>query len=170
VNQTSRTIRTRGEVRRTSVTSSRSFDHVMASLDAAIGHPDMAAFRSVLGSAATDAELQKIVHDAAGPSGLMELARFDLGVVLREPFGGGFRRSLRLLVGNPLIMKQMVKHVPDGGSYAPVTILVDERADGVHLSYDTMAGYLAPYENEDALRVAEALDSRIEALLSAAAA
>jgi hypothetical protein len=29
-------------------------------------------------------------------------------------------------------MKEMVKHVPDAGSYAPVTVLVDERADGVH--------------------------------------
>jgi hypothetical protein len=167
VNQTRGTIQ--AEVRRTSVTSSRSFDHVMASLDAAIGHPEMGAFRSSLGSAATDAELQKTVHDAVGPSGLMEFARFDLGVVLREPLGGRLRRSVRLLIGNPLIMKQMVKHVPDGGSYAPVTILVDERADGVHLSYDAMAGFLAPYENPDALRVAEALDSKIDGLLSAAA-
>lgn len=30
-------------------------------------------------------------------------------------------------------MKEMVKTVPDAASYAPVTILVDERADGVHL-------------------------------------
>jgi len=48
----------------------------------------------------------------------------------------------------------MVKHVPDAGSYAPVTVLVDERADGVHLSYDRMASLLAPYENLDALEVA----------------
>ena len=36
----------------------------------------------------------------------------------------------------------MAKHVPDAGSYAPVTVLVDERADGVHLSYDKMASLL----------------------------
>ena len=41
------------------------------------------------------------------------------------------------------------------GSYAPVTVLVDERADGVHLSYDRMASFLAPYGNRDALEVAE---------------
>jgi hypothetical protein len=28
-------------------------------------------------------------------------------------------------------MKEMAKHVPDAGSYAPVTVLVDERTDGV---------------------------------------
>ena len=62
-------------------------------------------------------------------------------------------------------MKEMAKHVPDAGSYAPVTILVDERPDGVHLSYDTMAGLLAPYGNRDALTVARDLDSKIENLL-----
>jgi len=36
---------------------------------------------------------------------------------------------LRLVAGNPVIMKQMVKFVPDASSCAPVTILV-ERATG----------------------------------------
>lgn len=69
------------------------------------------------------------------------------------------------LIGNPLIMKEMARHVPDAGSYAPVTILVDERPDGVHLSYDTMASLLSPYEDLDALAVARYLDSKVEALL-----
>jgi uncharacterized protein (DUF302 family) len=75
---------------------------------------------------------------------------------------------VRLVIGNPLIMKQMVEHVPDAGSYAPVTILVDERPDGVHLSYDTMVGYLAPYGNAAAKKVAQELDAKVEALLAAA--
>ena len=29
--------------------------------------------------------------------------------------------------------------------YAPVTVLVDERSDGVHISYDRMVSLLAPY-------------------------
>ena len=36
---------------------------------------------------------------------------------------------------------------------------------GVHLSYDKMAGLLAPYGNPDALAVARDLDSKIEDLL-----
>jgi hypothetical protein len=35
-------------------------------------------------------------------------------------------KIVRLLIGNPLIMKEMAKHVADAGSYAPVTVLVDE--------------------------------------------
>jgi hypothetical protein len=38
-------------------------------------------------------------------------------------------------------MKEMVKNVPDAGSYAPVTVLIDERPDGVHLSYDKMESH-----------------------------
>jgi hypothetical protein len=34
-------------------------------------------------------------------------------------------KIVRLLIGNPLIMKEMAKHVADAGSYAPVTVLVD---------------------------------------------
>ena len=62
------------------------------------------------------------------------------------------------------------RRAPDAGSYAPVTILIDERSDGVHLSYDRMASFLAPYENAEALKVAKDLDAKVKALLSAAAA
>jgi hypothetical protein len=66
-------------------------------------------------------------------------------------------------------MKKMAEHVHDAASYAPVTILVDERVDGVHLSYDLMASYLLPYGNLSALKVAGELDAKVKALLTAAA-
>jgi len=59
---------------------------------------------------------------------------------------------------------------PDAGSYAPVTVLVDERAEGVYLSYDRMTSFLAPYQNAEALKVARDLDAKVEALLASAAA
>ena len=58
-------------------------------------------------------------------------------------------------------MKEMARTVPDAASYAPITILVDERADGVHLSYDCMASLIAPYGSEPALAVATELDAKI---------
>ena len=50
---------------------------------------------------------------------------------------------LRLVVGNPLIMKEMARMRSRRGIVRADTILVDERADGVHLSYDTMASLIA---------------------------
>src|SRR5690349_1855964 len=76
---------------------------------------------------------------------------------------------VRLIMGNPLIMQQMARHVPDAGSYAPVTVLVDERPDGVHISYDRMASLLAPYRNSEALAVARDLDEKVEGFLYEAA-
>ena len=48
--------------------------------------------------------------------------------------------------------------------------LIDERPDGVHLSYDRMTSFLAPYNNAAALNVARELDAKVEALLASAAA
>jgi hypothetical protein len=84
--------------------------------------------------------------------------------------GSNTPKIVRFVIGNPLIMKGMAKHVPDAGSYAPVTILIDERPNGVHLSYDRMASFLAPYGNAEALAVARELDSKIERLLRETAA
>ena len=96
--------------------------------------------------------------------------QLDQGAVLQKETGQDTPRIIRFLIGNPLIMKEMAKHVPEAGSYAPVTVLVDERTDGVHLSYDRMASFLAGYGNRDAFQVAEDLDNKIETLLREAAA
>jgi uncharacterized protein (DUF302 family) len=157
------------QVQRFSVTSRKSFDDVVKSLTATIGRPDMVEFQKGVGASRTLAELEQVVRRAIGSSGLMEFVRFDLGEILRKEGGGEGSRILRLVVGNPLIMKEMAKSVPDAASYAPVTVLVDERADGTHVSYDSMASLLAPYGSQEALRVAHDLDSKIEKLIRAAA-
>jgi uncharacterized protein (DUF302 family) len=157
-------------VQRVSIASSKPFEDVVAKFEAAIGHPDMKTLFGDIGSAKTYAEMEEVIHKATGPSGLMEFIRFDLGAILRKETGGNTPKSLRFLVGNPLIMKQMAVHVADAGSYAPVTILIDERPDGVHLSYDRMASFLATYGSAEALKVAQDLDSKVDVLLTAAAA
>ena len=35
-------------------------------------------------------------------------------------------KIVRLVIGNPLVMKEMAKHIPDAGSYARVTVLVND--------------------------------------------
>lgn len=156
-------------VRRFSLVSPRPFEEIVRRLTATIGHPDMNAFHGAVAAARTAADLDEVVRDAIGSSQLMEFARFDAGEVLRKERGGSGPKILRLVVGNPLIMKEMVKSVPDAASYAPVTILVDERSDGVHLSYDSMASLIAPYGSQAALVVAKELDVKIEDLLDTAA-
>ena len=157
------------QLRRISVVSSKPFEEIVRRLMATIGHPDMNAFHEAVVAATTVADLEDVVHQAIGSSGLMEFVRFDAGEVLRKERGGQGPKILRLVVGNPLIMKEMANTVPDAASYAPVTILIDERADGVHLSYDSMASLLAPYGSQAALLVARDLDTKVEGLLKTAA-
>jgi uncharacterized protein (DUF302 family) len=157
-------------VDRISVTSFKPFDEVVKTLEAGVGHPDMSAFIKEVTAAQTEAELEQIVSRATGPSELMVFMRLDIGGVLRKEQGTSARKSYRFIIGNPVTMKSMVKHVADAASYAPVTILVDERADGVHLSYDRMASFLAPYGGEEALKVARELDAKVEKLITRAAA
>jgi hypothetical protein len=157
------------QVRRFSVVSSRPFEEVVGRLTATIGHPDMKAFLGAVDAARTVADLDEVVQGTIGPSRLMEFVRFDAGEILRKGPGGQGPKLLRVLVGNPLIMREMAKTVPDAASYAPVTILVDERPDGVHLSYDSMASLIAPYGSQAALAVARDLDAKVESLLETAA-
>jgi uncharacterized protein (DUF302 family) len=158
------------EMERFSLTTSTPFDEVISRVNAAIGHPDMAEFGRSTHEARSFAELKSAVEKGLSKAGLMLFMQLDHGAVLRKETGHETPKMIRFVIGNPLIMKEMAKHVPDAGSYAPVTVLVDERADGVHLSYDRMASFLAPYGNAQALAVARDLDAKIETLLRDSAA
>jgi hypothetical protein len=122
------------KVQRVSVTFFKGFHDVVAAFEAAIGHPDMNGFSKNVPPQKTFAEVEKIVQGATGQSELMEFTHIDLGKVLQKRNGVDARQSLRFVVGNPVIMSAMVQHVADAGSYAPVTILIDEGPDGVQVS------------------------------------
>ena len=155
-------------IQRFSVVSSGSFEDVVQKLTATIGRPDISLFHKGVIAASTIDDLEDLVQRSIGSSGLMEFMRFDAGEVLNKETGQG-SKILRLLVGNPIIMKEMARFVPDAAAYAPVTILVDKRNDGVHLSYDTMSSLIAFYGSEPALKVAQDLDDKIVRLLDTAA-
>ena len=157
------------EVERFTVTSAKPFDEVIAAIKASIGKPNMTEFWKSTQRATSAAELEDAIQQVLGETGLMLFVEFDHGMILRKGTERLLSKIIRLVLGNPLIMKEMAKHVPDAGSYAPVTVLVDERAGGVHLSYDRMASLLAPYGNPDALEVACELDAKVEDLLQKAA-
>ena len=158
------------EMERLTVISARPFDEVVAAIKASTGNPNMAEFWKSTQEAKSATDLEVAIQPVLGRTGLMLFVEFDQGMILRKGTDRHGSRIIRLVVGNPLIMKEMAKHVPDASSDAPVTVLVDERADGVHLSYDRMASLLAPYGNNEALKVARDLDAKVEDLLRQAAA
>ncbi len=75
-------------------------------------------------------------------------------------------RLVRLIAGNPVTMGEMTRHVADAGSYAPVTILIQELPDeGSRVAYDSVASAIAPYHDAAASEVARRLDTEVLTLL-----
>jgi uncharacterized protein (DUF302 family) len=157
-------------VQRCSIISRKPFDAVLAAVEEAIGRPNMVEFAAKVAAATTFEEMRNVINESVSEIGLMEFMRLDHGAILAKAGVDHDPKSVRVIMGNPLIMQSMARLVPDAGSYAPVTVLVDERADGVHLSYDRMASLLAPYGNSEVLNIARDLDAKVENLLRQAAA
>lgn len=121
-------------VERYSLISDRPFELVLSTLKSVIGHPDMTKLWEEIGRADTFRQVESIVKSSLGPSRLMQLGEFDDGGFIRKDRGEGTPQSMRLLIGNPLTMKEMTELVPDAAAYAPVTLLIDERNGKVHVS------------------------------------
>ena len=75
------------KVERFSVTSPKPFGEVVKALEASVGHPNMNTFMSDIISAKSFTDLEKMIHAATGPSGLMQFVRFDLGEIVRKERG-----------------------------------------------------------------------------------
>jgi len=155
-------------VQRWSITTQKPFDAVVAAVEEAIGRPNMIEFVAKMSGATSYEEMCDVVHDSITEIGLMEFMRLDHGAVLAKAGVEGDPKSVRLIMGNPLIMQSMARLVPDAGSYAPVTVLIDQRPDGVHLSYDEIASFLAPYGNAEVLKIARDLDAKVKGVLEGA--
>jgi uncharacterized protein (DUF302 family) len=152
-------------VQRWSIVSHKPFENVVAAVEAAIGRPNMSEFAKDIAAASTYPEMREVVLNAVSEIGLMEFMRLDVGAVLAKAHPGRNPKSVRLIIGNPLIMESLARLVPDAASYAPVTVLIDHRSDGVHLSYDEMASLLAPYGNAEAVEIAGELDVKVRRML-----
>jgi len=153
--------------------SERPFAAVLDGIFGGISQPDIEALFSKLAASTSYEQFSSLVQQAQGSIGLMRFLQLDCDSALtldpQAPDWDG-RRLVRLIAGNPVTMGHMTRHVADAGSYAPVTVLVDERPDGLHLTYDRMASLLAPYGSSEGLAIARALDMKIERLLRGAAA
>jgi hypothetical protein len=98
---------------------------------------------------------------------LIRFLQPDLDTVLAfDPQARQPRRRLVRLIGNPVTMRQMTRHLPAAGSYAPVIILIQELpGGGTQVAYDTVASAIAPYGDAAASQVAQRLDTEVLGLL-----
>jgi hypothetical protein len=156
-------------VRRHVFDTDRPFARVLDGIFSGISQPDITQLLSKLAASSTYQEFSSLVEQAQGSAGLMRFLQLDLDNALSlDPQAGDWtgRRLVRLIAGNPVTMGQMTRHVPDAGSYAPVTILIEETPEGgTHVAYDSVASEIAPYRNPAASEVARRLDTEVLRLL-----
>src|ERR1700723_1814912 len=150
-------------MRRYVFTTDQPFAAVLDGIFRGVSQPDIAQLFSRL------AACSSLVEQAQGSAGLMRFYQLELDNALsldpQAPDWTG-RRLVRLIAGNPVTMGQMTRHAPDAGSYAPVTILIEETpGGGTRMAYDSVTSAIAPYDNAAASEVAERLDTEVLLLL-----
>src|SRR5580692_46485 len=149
--------------------SDRPFANVISGIYEGISQPDIETLFGELAASTTYGQLSSLVRQAQGSAGLMRFLQLDLSTVLALDPGApeeARRRLVRLIAGNPVTMGQMTRYLPDAGSYAPVTILIQETpGGGTRVAYDSVASAIAPYRNPAASEVARRLDTEVIGLL-----
>jgi hypothetical protein len=155
-------------VRRHVLTSERLFQVVLDGIYTGISQPDIGTLFAKLAESASYEEFSALVRQAQGSAGLLRFLQLDLDTALAldpQAHQAG-RRLVRLIAGNPVTMGQMTRHVPAAGSYAPITILIQELpGGGTQVTYDTVASAIAPYGDAAASQVAQRLDTEVLSLL-----
>jgi uncharacterized protein (DUF302 family) len=156
-------------MRRHVFTSEQPFASVLDGIFGGISQPDIGVLFSKLAVSTSYEQFRSLVQHAQGSAGLMRFMQLDEDKALtldpEAPDWSG-RRLVRLIAGNPVTMGEMTRHVADAGSYAPVTILIQEMPDGgTRVAYDTVASTVAPYHDAAASKVAEHLDTEVLELL-----
>lgn len=149
-------------VHRFTIRSSKQFDEVLQAIDASIGRPDTNVVMDEIAVATDGDQFKNVMDRADGSSGVIQFSRIDLTPFIR------FRRSVRIFAGDPTVMRSMAGRIPEAAAYGTVAIQIDERADGVRLSYDRIAAHVEEYEDKFVFEHARNLEKRIESLLTAA--
>ena len=152
---------------RTEVTTSIGFDEVLARLRAQMGRASVQEVVALAKTPITEAEyIHEVEERFVGESGFMLFAEIDHGGWL--PKFGINRRTVRWILGNPLIAITMIRHDITAGLFAPVELLVTEAEDGhgASLTYVRPSTLMMIADNPPLLAAAKALDEKYDTLIA----
>jgi uncharacterized protein (DUF302 family) len=81
---------------------------------------------------------------------------------------GKTSRAVQYMAGNARLANQMSRLVPEVALYAPLHFVVYEDAAGkTFVAYDNFASLLAQYQRPEVTQVAQVVEQKLEALLTA---
>ncbi|MET3650573.1 DUF302 domain-containing protein [Dyella japonica] len=154
---------------RIEVATSVKFDEVLTRLRSLMGHVNPSEIVTLAQSGITETEFVRAVQERfEGESGFMLFAEIDHGGWL-STFQIN-RRTVRWILGNPLIAVTMIRHDITAGLFAPVEILVTETEDrqGTMVTYVRPSSLMVIEENPPLLAMATLLDAKFDSLIARA--
>lgn len=156
---------------RTVVTTSVSFDEVCLRLRNQMGTATVQEIVALARTPITRADyIAQVNARFVGESGFMLFAEIDHGSWL--PIFDIHRRTVRWILGNPLIAVTMIRHDITAGLFAPVELLITEAEDGqgTTVTYVRPSSQMAIDSNLPLLEAAVALDAKFGRLVAQATA
>jgi uncharacterized protein (DUF302 family) len=156
------------DVTRVRFDSTRSFDAVKSSLLSLMGTTRLDEVSKATQAVRSAEDLERSLKPFIGESGFMLFYEVDHSKWL--PLYGITRKATRLIFGNQLIAITMIRRDIESSFFVPVELLLfeDERGDGSSIIYDLPSSLMQAKANPELLAAAQALDTKLEALVSRA--
>jgi uncharacterized protein (DUF302 family) len=142
--------------------SVKSYDDVVAALLDDIGHTPVLI--NDIGEQFDSWEsYEREVRSHLGPSDFMLFATIDHGGWIKKT--GIDKKTLRVVLGNPLIAITMIRHDTNAGLFVPVELLITEEENGGSaLTYVVPSSLMVVEQNEPLREAALELDAKLSAL------
>jgi len=143
-------------------------DTVVASLRARVGRMSFATVIKMSRSAASVENFEFSFRNLIPKSGFVLFDEIDHGAWLQR-YGLGLK-SLRWILGNPIIAQTMLRHDATAGLFVPIDLLFTELPDGegCAITYVLPSSLIAIDNNAPLAAAAERLDRKLEALFVSA--
>lgn len=154
---------------RLSINTTRSHDSVLDRLRGLMGTSTVGDIVALAKEPISEEEFVRQVETRhVGESGFILFAEIDHGGWF--PKFGVEQRSVRWIVGNPLIAITIIRHDITAGLFAPVELLVTENKDrkGATVTYVRPSTLMVIDDNPPLLAAVEALDAKLAALVDRA--
>ena len=142
------------------------YDTVIDRLHASLGRTSKWPPKDLSSLSSGKPGFEKVVADAAGPHDFMLFQQYDWLPVLSAYGDGTGRKAKRVIFGNPLVARTMVRWDVKAALFAPVSMLVmeDEGGKSTTCMYDLPSSLMVwegSENNEELEKAAKGLDEKI---------
>lgn len=156
---------------RVAVNTPTLFDEVTDRLRALMGKASVEEIIALAREPIGEAQFVQVVTSRfVGESGFTLFAEIDHGAWIQK--FGIRRRSVRWILGNPVIAITMIRHDIIAGLFAPIELLITEHEDGkgTNITYLRPSSLMTIDDNVPLREAAEVLDMKAELLVMKATA